>query len=673
MNVGDIGDGQQITVDFIIGRRKKKVTITRDGDKLWLKFGFNKKLIKEIKECFEGRRWNPDKKMWYVNHSPHNWFQIHYLMGQNPYDPYDVPLKEYEVPPREIDGKIIKPYNHQVEMTRHVLTRKQCVIAGEMGTGKTLALIIAIEILREKHGDMHVLWVAPRSALNSVKLEFKKWRSTVEPEYCTYSSLKKLVSEWDPGRPAPRIVVYDESSRLKNPTAQRTQAAKHIADSIRFEYGDDGYIVLMSGTPAPKSPVDWYSQCEIAQPGFLKEGHPVAFKKRLAVIQQKESAAGGVYPELITWLDEEGKCSICGQKKEHENHTDVAKMLDDGSFHNYEKADNEIDKLYRRMDGLVLVKFKRDCVDLPEKQFRRIYCKPKRSTLRTAALISRTASSTIKALTLLRQLSDGFKYREEDIGEDTCEACQGKQWVEAPVYTGPEKTWSFLKEIGVIPEWINTDEEDPNDIIIDPSQFPEYYKYDKDVCPNCNGVGKVLKFKRTAEQIYSPKEDALKDLVDQHDDVGRIVVYAGFMGSVDRCCCIAEDMGWDYMRVDGRGWSASIGGNATGMLETFQDPGRDVKKMAFIGQPGAAGMGLTLTESPSVVYYSNDFNAESRIQSMDRIHRLGMDTNRGATIYDLIHLPTDEYVLENLNKKRRLQNISLGELQEAINEHCGED
>jgi hypothetical protein len=85
-----------------------------------------------------------------------------------------------------------------------------------------------------------------------------------------------------------------------------------------------------------------------------------------------------------------------------------------------------------------------------------------------------------------------------------------------------------------------------------------------------------------------------------------------------------------------------------------------------VGQPGAAGMGLTLTASPSIVYWSNDFNAESRIQSEDRIHRPGMDLNRGATIYDLVHLPTDLHILSNLKKKRDLQALTMGDFSAIV-------
>jgi len=69
-----------------------------------------------------------------------------------------------------------------------------------------------------------------------------------------------------------------------------------------------------------------------------------------------------------------------------------------------------------------------------------------------------------------------------------------------------------------------------------------------------------------------------------------------------------------------------------------------------------------------IVYFSNTFNADDRIQSEDRIHRIGMDVNRGAVIVDLVHLESDMYVRDNLKKKRVLQSITLGELQQYMEE-----
>jgi hypothetical protein len=77
-------------------------------------------------------------------------------------------------------------------------------------------------------------------------------------------------------------------------------------------------------------------------------------------------------------------------------------------------------------------------------------------------------------------------------------------------------------------------------------------------------------------------------------------------------------------------------------------------------------MSLTLTASPVVIFYSNDFKAENRMQAEDRIHRESMDLNLGATIIDIIHLPTDELVLKNLKEKTKLQNLTLGVISDYI-------
>ncbi len=57
---------------------------------------------------------------------------------------------------------------------------------------------------------------------------------------------------------------------------------------------------------------------------------------------------------------------------------------------------------------------------------------------------------------------------------------------------------------------------------------------------------------------------------------------------------------------------------------------------------------------------------ESRAQAEDRIHRPGIDENKGATIVDLFHLGTDRKVLDVLKDNRRLEQMSLGDFQEML-------
>jgi SNF2 family DNA or RNA helicase len=630
---------QTVQIDVIPpgSRFKKKMIITKRGDRLWLKFPYDARLLQEIKTSFSGTKWHGYEerpiKQWSVKDCYHNWWQLEYLQGKNPYAPYIVQTStEFEF------GRPL--YFHQKEMTYHLLLKHYCLISGEMGTGKTLAVIEALE----RSGASRVLYVAPKSAIAAVQLEFMKWNALIWPQFVTYNALKGIVENWKSGQSVYEVIVYDECHKLKTPTSQRSEAAMYLADCVRREHGDNGYVWLMSGSPAPKSPLDWYNQCETACPGYLKEGSIHKFKERLGIVANAENqVTGGVYQQLVTWRDNESKCDTCGCTQDDPKH-DVINSLDN-SYHVFKPCTNEVALLYKRMNGLVIVRLKKDCLDLPEKQYQTIVCKPTAEILRAASMIAQTSTSTISAMTLLRELSDGFQYKETLVGKEPCTLCHGSKLYKTWVYTGNEEEPSQPTNYENDPDW----------------------EFRDTPCPRCGATGEIDKVERTTVFVPCPKEDALRDLVDQHDEVGRIVTYAGFTGSVDRCVDIIKSIqGWEYIRVDGRGWSSSIGGNPTGLLRAFQDYKEQFPRIAFIGQPGAAGTGLTLTASPSIVYYSNDFNGESRIQSEDRIHRPGMDLNRGATIYDLVHLPTDQYIIDILKKKRELQSISLGELKEAL-------
>lgn len=680
MNLADWGDGQTIDFTFYLPKDPRQVvrptveiSITRIASRLWLKFGYSKKLTEMIKECFDGYKWHgfeePPIKQWSVKHCAHNWFQILFLAGRNPYATFDGPLLDF----KPVTEDRPPMYDHQHPMTAHVLTRHYAIIAGEMGIGKTRAILEAMEV----SGKKNWLYVAPRSALTSVELEFEKWRSKIMPTFITYHGLEKHNAEWTPGRPVYDGVVFDEVSRIKNPVAKRTLAAQWIADAVRREHGMDGYVVGMSGTPAPKSPADWYAICETICPGFLKEGNIHVFKNRLSIIRMMDNGIGMNYPKLIAWRDDERRCDVCGKFENDEIHDLEFSTPEGGAsdFHPFKKSVNEVARLYKRMDGLVLVKFKKDCLSLPEKRYVEIRLKPTRTMMRAAQLVVDTASSTVKALTYLRQLSDGFRYTEVACGTETCTTCNGTRTTMEAVYKGPERTWSFLSSIGGIPEWIDPADTDaqPEDIPLDPSAFPQLFDFERVACALCAGSGEITKYEREAEMVECPKDDALKNILEDHEDVGRLVVYGGFTGTVDRVTEICQKEGWHFIRVDGRGWFSDLPGDAKTLLKLFQDRSNE-DRIVFVGQPGAAGMGLTLTASPSIVYYSNDFNGESRIQSEDRIHRAGMDATRGATIYDLFHLPSDEYILNNLRAKRRLQELSLGEVKSSLEfENVGQD
>ena len=589
---------------------KVPLTMELNRTRLKLKFGYNKKLIEEVKNL-EGRKWHPDGKYWSIpEHSQRNKFVFEYLLGNNPYKNW-----RQAIDPNSVNT-FRTLYNHQKLLAAHILTVRHGVWGSEMGTGKTLAAITAMEC----SGIKHWWWIGTRSSLQAVKYEFAKWNTEVIPHFESYHMLRKVVENWTAGDPAPQGIIFDESSKIKNPNAQMSKAAKHITDSMRDEYGMDAIILLMSGSPAPKDPSDWWHQCEVACPGYLKEGNKQTLLKRLAFIESAESLTGGMFPKFKAWYDGNAICKRCGCTKDQ--HT----FFDKEACGTYVEAANEIFKFYKRMQGLVQVQLKKDCLDLPDKRYEIIELEPTASLRQTARTMIKTAKNQLTAMMIGRTLSDGFLYKDVKIGEKECEACAGKKVI------------------------IDTENNEMN-------------------CSACNGTGKMPITERQTISVDCPKIDALTSLLERHEEVGRVVIYAGFTGSVDRCVETCRKAMWHVIRVDGRGWffHDHMGQKVEeDEIKAFQEMQGIYPRIAFVGQPGAAGMGLTLTASPSIIYYSNDFNAESRIQSEDRIHRPGMDTNRGATIYDLCHLGTDKIILDNLKKKRQLQSVSMGEVEAAL-------
>lgn len=637
---------------------KYPVTTWVNAGRRYFRFAYVPHLKDEIK-AFEGARWDPDSKCWHVTESRGNAFRLANLAGEPVYARYDGDPSVDGIPTRRYNrkaGKELSYFSHQPKGIAHVLARHHCIIAGEMGTGKTVMAGETLELTG------HDWWyVAPRSGVMAVQYDFGVWKFKNEPKFMTYEGLVKEMKGWTSGRKAPFGIVFDEFSRCKNATSQRSQAAMAIANGIRDDWGDDGYIVGMSGTPAPKSPADWYSLVEIIRPGFLREGDIHKFKNRLGIIVQKESIDGGVYPQLVTWRNDSKKCNVCGQIADHEIH--VPEMCDP-AHHTFVESKNEVAFLAQRLKGLVVVYFKKDCMDLPAKVFEQIICPPSKETLRAAALITRTAKTTIEGLTRLRELSDGFQYIEKLSGTRTCTDCKGtlkiRNITEIP-NTCPNCKDNLAVEA----------RESKFDIAATRclKHVPNTVFEDHD-CPTCGGTGQEKTYERTIEEVPCPKDDALVEQLDIYEDVGRIVIFGGFTGTVDRVCRICRHHGWYVIRMDQSKLQITDPKGDTIKHEDFQkmflEELEEYDKVAFVAHPKSGGMALTLTSSPVAVFFSNDFDGEARMQAPDRIHRPGMDVNRGAKIIDFIHLPSDQKVIENLTLKKDLQSMSLGEFSEGL-------
>jgi len=344
-----------------LGGYRHKLSVEPLSDKhLEVRFGYNKTLIEEIK-AMDGAAWDPDLRRWTIKNTERNLYNL--MMLEKGTDPvYDSPVTPLMVLRKQM-------YDHQRDMFSFAFQRKRCIIAGEMGVGKTLSMI-------ELMGYGKNWWiVCPKSAKYVWLQEFRKW-GYGEKDYqiMTYHRLSYAVANYEN---RPENIIFDESHNLKNPDSQRTRAALEISNEI------PGYVVLLTGTPAPKDPTDWWAQVEICQPGFLRESTRNKLKFRLGRFETMQSLGGKNFKKLVHWIPEELNC------------------------------------LKQRLQGMVLPVFKKDCLDLPEKIYREIPLRCDPETTAFLKTLIQVEGRGVTALNKLRQYSDGFQYKS------LCKQCMG--------------------------------------------------------------------------------------------------------------------------------------------------------------------------------------------------------------------------------------------------------
>lgn len=99
------------------------------------------------------------------------------------------------------------------------------------------------------------------------------------------------------------------------------------------------------------------------------------------------------------------------------------------------------------------------------------------------------------------------------------------------------------------------------------------------------------------------------------------------------------------------------------ILEQFQAGQTDY----FVGTVQTGGFGITLTASSNVIYYSNTFDLEHRLQSEDRTHRDGQ--HHPVNYVDLVTPGTvEDRILKTLREKKNVADAVMGDgMREWLN------
>jgi len=153
--------------------------------------------------------------------------------------------------------------------------------------------------------------------------------------------------------------------------------------------------------------------------------------------------------------------------------------------------------------------------------------------------------------------------------------------------------------------------------------------------------------------IENNRIEALETILE--DFSGKAIIWANYRQTlVDVVAALRKKFGNEAVVHYYGGTSADERDYA---YRAFQDPASPVR--FFVANAQSAGYGLTLTAASLVVYYSNGYNLEHRLQSEDRAHRIGQ--NKSVTYIDLVSPDTvDERIIDVLRSKKNLAHEVLG-------------
>lgn len=497
------------------------------------------------------------------------------------------------------------PYNHQEKIFFSSRDMKAFGYLAEQGTGKTKMAIDNAAWLFMK-GQINALvviapngvhrnwisdevpthlpdWVERRAVCwNSLKSSTKKFQKEVdtlfEPgdflriiainiESFNTKNVKHLIKRL---KLLDCMAVVDESTRIKTPGAKRTRAIMLFSKNMKYRR-------ICNGTPVTQGPLDLYSQFRFLSPSIIGHDSYLAFKHEFAVWEKKT-----VYDRKL------------GAEREYDELV---------SYKNLDKLKALIAPYSTRVR-------KSDCLDLPEKIYKRHYVEIDATQRRMYNEMLETKVAEL---------------RERD----------------TPVFDSLEDELAFFME--------DTDKLRAKNAMVVQLRLQQILSgwcYDDD--------------KKVIQLIdKNTRLNALLELIKDID--GKMIIFSRFVPDIES---IIESLAVEYgMRSIVAYYGAVDDETRFQAIQDFQDLNSDVR--FFVANQQSAGVGITLHAAKSVLYYNNSFSLYDRLQSEDRAHRIGQRNN--VTYYDLEAPDTiDRYIIDKLRSKKDVANQITGDEDEWL-------
>ena len=156
--------------------------------------------------------------------------------------------------------------------------------------------------------------------------------------------------------------------------------------------------------------------------------------------------------------------------------------------------------------------------------------------------------------------------------------------------------------------------------------------------------------------VQEVKNNRLSELLDVLEEIeGKAIIWAHYQHDVRNIFKLLEDKYGPGSVVHYYG--KTLPEQRDYAIKNFKT---NDKVRFFVGTPQTGGYGITLVQANTVIYYSNGYDLEKRMQSEDRAHRIGQ--KKKVTYVDIIAEDTvDKKIVKSLRKKINIASKVMGE------------
>lgn len=397
-------------VSYYIDEDLKKILLRTPYGDIWKKWRWE-----HLHDC----KWDNRLKLFKVELSAHNLLAI--LKVVSNHREYDHlfelnsnDVRKYLESDLPVPISYSRPYplplwRHQELIKWWILDKRNCLVSAEMRTGKSRSTLEACREWLTLNPDVpqEIWWIAPKSAIQGLYREVSKLyevglrnkgKIQVNNKYGNFSiqpiTYEQMQKVYHPDL-IPPIVIFDEIHKLKTHNSNRGKLATDFYLQMSERY-KEFLLVGLSGTPAPKDPLDWFNQLRVVAPYLIHHGHVNGLMEDLANTKGMETPTGFIIPEIVSW--------------KHQRVADFTEKI---------------------LDFIRLPLFKKETLKLPDKKHEMVNLPLLPSAKKAMRFLKTTCTTKIELLNKLAQISDGFLY-DYDIDEVNAKKVRKTNRVKTP-------------------------------------------------------------------------------------------------------------------------------------------------------------------------------------------------------------------------------------------------